>query len=1015
MSALPSGTLTFLFTDVEASTRTWLSSPQAMSAALARHDALIEDLVARHGGHVVRPRGEGDSRFAVFIRPSDAISAACAIQLALTREEWALADPLCVRMAVHTGEGELRAGDYYGPAVNHCARLRAAAHGGQVLVSTVTADLVREALASDVGLQDLGEHRLKDLERPEHIWQVVHPGLRADFPPLPLVSPSNHNLPYQLNAFVGREQATEELRDLLVSTRLLTLTGPGGIGKTRLALAVAEIVLPDYADGVWLVELASLSDPALVPATVAATLGVRESTRPLIDQLSEVLCSRAMLLVLDNCEHIIGACAELCQRLLQAGQDLQILTTSREPLGVTGETIWRVPGLAFPAVAGADASHKQPVTEAMQLFTERAVAVAPSFRISDHTAAVADVCRRLDGIPLAIELAAARITALTPEQIAERLSDRFRLLVSGSRTTPRRQQTLRATMDWSYDLLTKPERTLLNRLSVFAGGCTLEAAEVVCADAEQHSQIDGQDVLDLVTGLVNRSLVVAEPIGSTTRYRMVETLRQYAAERLHETGEETKVRNRHIDWCIAFAESAQPALVGPEQAVWLARLEHEHDNFRAALSWDLGNPRDAEPMLRLAGALYPLWWHHDHLTEGRAWLAHALDRDADPTKSSVSGRRAQVRVLTGAGVLARSQSDYRAADTMLTAAVSLARELDDTAAVADGLFWLGSNAYFLADAQRAQMLSDESLTLWRELRNPLGMSHALGTLAHLAWQRGDDQQTRELLHERMGYARESGDVRAIAAVSANLGILAYQHGETDNARELLTSSYRGFQELDAPTMIAWVLRQLARLSRDQGDVPKAEQLYGESMTLSQRVGATWGMVECIEGVAGLALATGKPERAVRLFSCATAVREDIGLLPSSRVAAEFEAAFARLRSTLGASRFEAEWQAGRTLSLNDAISLVLPRTATGTLASTTSANSQPLTRRESEIAALIARGRTNREIAKQLVIAISTAERHVANILAKLDLNSRTQIVAWVLERSRPNNGAPLSADRSVE
>jgi class 3 adenylate cyclase len=459
MSALPSGTLTFLFTDVEAGTRTWLSSPQAMSAALARHDKLIESLVARHGGLVVRPRGEGDSHFAVFGRPSDAISAACAIQIALTREEWALAEPLRVRMALHTGDGEVRMGDYYGPAVNHCARLRAAAHGGQVLVSTVTADLVREALASDVGLQDLGEHQLKDLERPEHIWQLMHPELPADFPQLSLENPGNHNLQHQLSSLVGREQAVDELRRLLVGARLLTLTGPGGIGKTRLALGVAEIVLPDYTDGVWLVELAPLSDPALVPATVAATLGVRESNRPLTDQLTDVLRSKAMLLVLDNCERVISACAELCQCLLQAGQDLQILATSREPLGVTGETIWRVPGLAFPAVGEADTFHKPLETAAMQLFTERAVAVAPSFRMSDHTAAVADVCRQLDGIPLAIELAAARITALTPEQIAERVSDRFRLLVSRSRTVPRRQQTLRATMDWSYDLGRRSSRT----------------------------------------------------------------------------------------------------------------------------------------------------------------------------------------------------------------------------------------------------------------------------------------------------------------------------------------------------------------------------------------------------------------------------------------------------------------------------------------------------------------------------------------------------------------------------
>jgi predicted ATPase/class 3 adenylate cyclase/DNA-binding CsgD family transcriptional regulator len=999
MSELPSGTLTFLFTDVEASTRTWLNSPKAMSAALAHHDRVIESLVAQHGGHIVRPRGEGDSRFAVFSRPSDAISAACAIQVALVRQSWDLPEALRVRMAVHTGEGELRTGDYYGPAVNHCARLRAAARGGQVLVSTVTADLVREALASDVGLQDLGEHQLKDLERPEHIWQLMHPELPADFPALLVQSVSNHNLQHQLSSFVGREQAVEELRHMLVSARLVTLTGPGGIGKTRLALVVADSVLADYTDGVWVVELAQLSDPALVPVTVAATLGVRESQQPLIDQLTEVLRSRALLLVLDNCEHVIGACAELCQRLLQVTQHLQILATSREPLGVVGEKMLRVPGLALPAVGQTHTSDGQPYAEAMQLFGERALAVAPGFLMSDHTAAVADVCRQLDGIPLAIELAAARIPALTPEQIALRVSNRFRMLVSGSRTAARRQQTLRATMDWSYDLLTGPERSLFHRLSVFAGGCTLEAAEDVCADAGQPGQIWGQDVLDLVARLVDRSVVVAEPVGATTRYRMLETLRQYAAERLRETGEEAQVRDRQLAWCITFAESARLGLVGSEQAAWLSRLEREHDNFRSALSWALENPRGAESLLRLTGDLYPLWWHHDHLTEGRAWLAHALGRDADPAKRTQSERLARVRVLTGAGVLARSQSDYRAADTSLMASVSLARELNDSLALAEALFWHGSNAYFLADDQRAQASSDESLTLWRQLHNPLGMSKALGTLARLAWKRGDDQRTRDLLQERLGCARQAGDTREIATVLVDLGTLAYSDGEWTEAAELLASGYRGIRKLDAPGGTAWALSNLARVSVAQGDTLTAEQQFAESIRLFQRVGATWGVVECLEGLARVASATGKPERAVRLLGCAASVRESIGLSLNPRIASRFEGALTRLRSRLGASRFEAEWQAGRRLPLSDAVTFALSRSAGGTPASTTTTNDQPLTKRESEVAALIARGRNNREIADTLVISEGTVEVHVKHILSKLGFRSRSHVAVWAAEQ----------------
>jgi predicted ATPase len=547
-----------------------------MSVALARHDEMIERLVARHGGHVVRPRGEGDSRFVVFARASDAVAAACAIQLALTEEPWWLSEPLRVRMAVHTGEAEQRQGDYYGPAVNHCARLRAIAHGGQVLVSEVTADLVREALTQEVSLRDLGHHQLRDLDQPEQVWQLAHPRLPSDFPPLKSLSARQDNLPNQLTSFVGRQASIAELRRLLVSARLLTLRGPGGVGKTRLGLAVAEAVLPDYADGVWLVELAPLSDPALVPSSVAAILGVQESSRPLIEQLAEAVRSRAMLILIDNCEHVVHACAELTEHLLRVAPDVQILATSRQPLAAEGEVVWRVPGLSID-----ESSQSGVETEAVRLFVERAVAVTPSFRLTEHRGAVVDVCRQLDGIPLAIELAAARVKVLTPDQIAARMSDRFHLLVSARRTASRRQRTLQAAVGWSYELGSRSEQTLFNRLSIFAGGFTLDAAEAVCADREQSRRIAEEDIVDLIGRLVDQSLVEAESTEGTIRFRLLETLRQYAGERLRESGQLAMLRNRHLHWCLATGDSIWS---GIEEALWLARAEREHDNLRAALA-----------------------------------------------------------------------------------------------------------------------------------------------------------------------------------------------------------------------------------------------------------------------------------------------------------------------------------------------------------------------------------------------------------------------------------------------
>jgi predicted ATPase/class 3 adenylate cyclase len=520
---LPEGTVTFLFTDIEGSTRLWEEHPAAMQAALARHDALLHQAFQVHSGVVFKTFG--DQFCAAFATVPDALAAALTLQRALHAAPWEEVGALRVRTALHTGMAETRGGDYFGPALNRVARLLEAGHGGQILLSRATQELAGDRLPEDASPRDLGEHRLKDLVRPEQIFQLVVPDLPADFPPLKTLDRRANNLPYQLTSFIGREQEMAEVKQLLSVRRLVTLTGAGGCGKTRLALQVAAEILESASDGAWSVDLAPLADPALVPQAVATALGVREEPgRPLTLTLVEFLKPQDLLMILDNCEHLVAACAQLAEALLQACPTLRILATSREPLSVGGEAPYRVPSLALPEGRQSPVLGSLMQYESVRLFVDRAATVLPTFTVTEENApAVAQVCRRLDGIPLALELAAARVKALPVQQLAARLEDRFRLLTGGSRTALPRQQTLRATMDWSYDLLSEPERALLRRLSVFHGGWTLEAAEAVCV----AEGIEAEAILDLLTALVDRSLVLYEEQEEAGRYRLLETVRQY--------------------------------------------------------------------------------------------------------------------------------------------------------------------------------------------------------------------------------------------------------------------------------------------------------------------------------------------------------------------------------------------------------------------------------------------------------------------------------------------------------
>ena len=599
---LPTGMATLLLADVEGSTRLWETQPDEMTVALARLNRTVSEVIAAYGG--VRPveQGEGDSFVVAFTRASDAV--ACALEL-----QQAPLAPIRLRIGVHTGEVQLRDdGNYAGSTINRTARLRDLAHGGQTVLSGATEDMVVDRLPPGAWLTDLGTHPLRDLPRPERVVQLCHPDLRGDFPPLRTPkSVGVHNLPVQLTSLVGREAEIGDVRQLLADNRLVALTGAGGAGKTRLAVEIAARIAPEFGDGVWYVDLAPVTHPAVVPVTVARALGLPDQPgRSTMDTLLRFVRDRHMLVVLDNCEHVLDASAELVVALLAGAPGLTVLATSREPIGVSGEATWRVPSLSV-----ADA--------AIELFADRARLAQTGFTISsDNAAVVAEICGRLDGMPLAIELAAARVRALSLAEILEGLHDRFRLLTGGARTAVRRQQTLRASVDWSHALLSEPERVLFRRLAVFLAGFDLDAAQAVAGGGD----VERYQVLDQLTLLVDKSLVVAENASGRTRYRLLETVRQYALEKLAESGEADAVRSRHRDHYTAMAALLDaPARTDHERRV--EQAEEEMDNLRAAFVWSL-ETGDVGRSLELATSLQPLWFTRGRIREGLAWFDAAL-------------------------------------------------------------------------------------------------------------------------------------------------------------------------------------------------------------------------------------------------------------------------------------------------------------------------------------------------------------------------------------------------------
>ncbi len=832
---------------------------------MARHDALLGSIVDRHAGVVVRSRGEGDSIFSVFVRASDAIAAACAIQQALLHEAWPANISICVRMALHTGESELREHDYYGATVNRCARLRSIAHGGQVVLSQTTAQLVEEGLAESMSLRELGSHRLRDLQQPEQVFQLLHPCLPADFPALNSLDAHPHNLPVQLTSFIGREEEIDEISSLLSTARLVTLAGAGGSGKTRLAQEIGVSLIENYSDGVWFIGLAALSDPKMLRPHVADTFNVGE------DALYGFLEKKSILLILDNCEHLLVGAASLIQWLLSC-PGVTVIATSREALNLAGERTFQVPPLPIPQdntgqgiMAGCPS---------VQLFLERVRAAKPAFELTaSNAASVAQIVRRLDGIPLAIELAASRVKLLQPAEIAGRLDECFKFLTGGPVDALPHHQTLERAIDWSYDMLDSDQQTLFRQLSVFRGGFTFPACGAVSGTDSEY------EVLESLGQLVDKSLVRTMPAGEETRYSLLEPLRQYAAARIT-ADEVAEAGGRHARFFQNLAERAAPELHGPRQLEWLARLETEHDNLRVALAWDL-EAGDADLAQRTAAALTWFWIIRRHVAESAEWFDRVLDLGGGSTNAraaalvqggfistmvrqdDLEGCLARVREGQAQFVELGDEQGVKTAQTYGAIILWFQRDLEASSSMFAEIqaaqqiygfewgdafcgYFLGSAAWFVGDLTQAHEHYTRSLEIFRRAGDLTLIAWILLPLANIALESNEPDQATALYEQSLPMMRDLGDRHGAGAVFMGLGMAAQFRGEMEEAQRLLAEAQTNLREGGGGQGLSWPISNVLVDTHTHDLLVAATDRYQASLNLPLE---EWARMVCSDGEA----------------------------------------------------------------------------------------------------------------------------------------------------------------------
>jgi predicted ATPase/class 3 adenylate cyclase len=860
---LPTGTVTFLFTDIEGSTERWESHRDAMVDAVKRHDVLVRNAIESHGGYVFKT--VGDAFCATFARVSDAVAAAEQTQSALLKEDFSEVSGLRVRLALHTGEASERDGDYFGPTVNRVARLLAVGSGGQMLLSGVTAHLAQADLRSQASLSDLGTHRLKDLAQPEHIYQLCVPHLLSDFPPLHTLEAHRHNFPIQLTSFRGRERDVNDVRSLLDGTALLTLVGAGGIGKTRLALQVGAELIDRYPDGVWFVELASLSDPELVANVAAQVLNVAvPQNRSPTDAIVSALRRKRMLLILDNCEHLIAAAANFASAILTSCPDVRILATSRQGLGISGEIVHQVPPLAVPEKTQALKRDEALQYGAVVLFADRAAAADTKFALSDDTAPiVAEICRHLDGIALAIELAAARVKVLSIPHLAQRLAERFRLLTGGSRAALPRQQTLRALIDWSYDLLADSEKTLFRRVSIFAGGWTLETATAVCVG----DNVGTGDVLELLSSLVEKSLTVVDTTGPVERYRLLESTRAYGLELLTEKGEHSGLTRRHAECFAAVAREADEASKNLPAQPWLKLYEPEIDNFRAALDWAITSGNNPITGGTIVGNLGLLWWYGGRTEEGRRWIASALRRINEEQAPAVAARLWLTSAVLNEGL--RKLEDGERARTLY-------ESVGDRHGAARALRCVGSALHHLARMDEAEVALRDALADLREAGDAVEAGRCLFSLSSVTWARGDAKTARKLLGETLSAAKALGDDAASAGYHFNLAELEFSQEGSEAAVRHASDALAIYLGVKNFRLVAIVCANLAVYRIALGKLDEAHGDACEAIRWARETQYSYCMAIAIQHLALILSLRGDRQRAARLTGYVDATYQGLG-------------------------------------------------------------------------------------------------------------------------------------------
>ncbi len=906
---LPSGTVTFVFTDIEGSTGRWDANRGAMEETVRQHDALIRAEICAHNGVIFKTIG--DAFCAVFSRPQDALLAAAAAQRTLSSEDFSAGNGLAVRFAVHTGTADERDGDYFGPDVNRVARLLAIGYGGQILVSNVTADLARSAMPPEIELRDLGEHHLKDVERLERVQQLIGPGLRAEFPPLRSIDLVRTNLSTRLTSFVGRDAEVAEIRALLQSNRLVTLIGPGGVGKTSTAVRVALEVADDYTAGVWNVELAQLQDGGSIPSAVAFALGITLADGDPAVAVAKALSAKSLLLILDNCEHIVAATACFIDILLQRAPNVTILSTSRQPLAINGEITYRISALGIPTT---DAAQLVSVGEARRydavvLFEERARSVDRHFVLSEANApSVAQIVLRLDGIPLAIELAAARVAMFAPAEILQRLEERFRILTSKSRSVQPRQQTLRALIDWSYDLLDERERALLARLSVFVGGWTARAAGVVCAD----QVVDAFDIIDLLASLVEKSLVVADTGGTVSRYHLLESTRAYAMEKLEEANARPRFESQYALWMAVQADELYERLWSGTSTAWRSETMEELGNARGVLRL-ASIMGDWNTVGRTVTGFYNVWYEGGLTNEGRRWAELAL-KHLDESESP--------RVVARLWLVLADLSEGAAAMAAAERAIRLFETLGDTRELGISFSVLALATRNNGDLEKSLLAGERACAILVEgdLSTTPAYARALNLLAGtLTLINGREEEAAKLYTRALELVRRTGDERGALYLQAHIARMEFNRGNEHQAIASAQATLQAARRLGALGVEADVLVDLAGYHVSRGAIEEGSTYARRALELSRQINESATIVQAIDHIAVVRAAQGDFARAAILAGYADAWRRREGLVRDAGDKRAHEALEVAFRKEFGSDKLTALAERGAALTAEQAI------------------------------------------------------------------------------------------------